>query len=158
LGALRLFVVTEHRELKTQVRWLPQIERIRMYAAPLAASRPIEEQLIDLVGARAFYATNEVPRDAEGFEAQRLRGRKNIVPAVQEVTKLVSGLFDAYHEVRMALEQPRPATWKYALDDVCEQLAALTPDQFLTTTPWEWLQHVPRYLKAISVRLKKIAT
>jgi ATP-dependent helicase HrpA len=28
----------------------------------------------------------------------------------------------------------------------------------LATTPWEWLVHLPRYLKAISLRLKKIAT
>jgi ATP-dependent helicase HrpA len=158
LGALRLFVLAEQRELRTQVRWLPNIEKIRLYAAPLASTRSVEDQLVDLVGARAFYATDEVPRDADSFEAQRLMGRKNILPAVQEVTKLVQALFEAYHELRLALEQTRPATWKYALDDVRGQLAALLPDGFLTTTPWVWLQHCPRYLKAMNVRLKKIGT
>src|SRR5204862_201396 len=77
LGSLRLFVLAEHRELKTQVRWLPNIEKIRLYAAPLASSRSIEDQLIDLVGARAFYSVNEIPRTADAFEAQRLLGRKH---------------------------------------------------------------------------------
>jgi ATP-dependent helicase HrpA len=158
LGALRLFALLENRELKTQVRWLPNIEKIRLYAAPLASTRSIEDQLIDLVGARAFYAVDGVPRDADSFEAQRLVGRRNILPAVQEVTKLVAALFEAYHELRLALEQPRPATWKYAVDDVQGQLAALLPDGFLTVTPWVWLQHFPRYLKAMTLRLKKIAT
>jgi ATP-dependent helicase HrpA len=157
LGALRLFVLAEQRELKTQVRWLPNIEKIRLYAAPLASTRSIEDQIVDLVGARAFYATEEVPRDTDAFEAQRLVGRKNILPAVQEATRLLFALFEAYHEVRLALEQSRPATWKYAVDDLCDQLAALLADGYLTTTPWEWLQHYPRYLKAMTLRLKKIA-
>jgi ATP-dependent helicase HrpA len=160
LGALRLFVLAENRELKTQVRWLPNIEKIRLYAAPLADGRSIEDQLIDLVGARAFYAGDEVPRNADSFEVQRLIGRKNILPAVQEVTKLVQGLFDAYHELRLALESAdkRPPTWQYAIDDLRDQLAALLPESFLTTTAWDWLQQVPRYLKAMTLRLKKIGT
>ncbi|HMC10315.1 MAG TPA: DUF3418 domain-containing protein, partial [Pirellulaceae bacterium] len=158
LGVLRVFVLAEHRELKTQVRWLPNIEKIRLYAAPLASTRSIEDQLIDLVGARAFYATDQIPRDADTFEAQRLLGRRNILPAVQEVTKLIAALFEEYHELRLAQEQRRPASWQYALDDLHDQLAALLPDGFLTTTPWSWLVHFPRYLKAMSLRLKKIAT
>src|SRR6476619_1691016 len=98
LGALRLFVLAEHRELKTQVRWLPNLEKIRLYAAPLAATRSIEDQLIDLVGARAFYAMDTTPRDADSFEAQRLVGRRNILPAVQEVTRLVAAILEACHE------------------------------------------------------------
>src|SRR5262249_13957225 len=127
-------------------------------AAPLAKGRPIEEQLIDLVGARAFYAIDQVPRDAESFEAQRLVGRRSILPAVQEVTKIVGPLFDAYHDLRSAIEQPRPPTWQYALDDIRDQLARLLLEDFLTTTPWNWLQHYPRFLKALTTRLKKIVT
>jgi ATP-dependent helicase HrpA len=163
LGALRLFVIAEHRELKTQVRWLPAIEKIRLWAAPLAAKQSIEDQLIDLVGSRAFYpheiiSRNQVPRDADSFEAQRLLGRKNILPAVQEVTKVVHALFEAYYELRLALEQKRLPTWQYALTDLQSQLTALLSDGFLSTTPWEWLQHFPRYLKGMSLRLKKLAT
>jgi len=156
--AVDFYVLAENRELKTQVRWLPQLPRIRLYAAPLAKSRDIEDQLIDLIAARAFYTTGEIPRDADGFEAQRLIGKKHILPAVQETTKLIAALFDAYHDVRLALEQPRPPTWQYALDDIREQLAALLPENFMAATPQDRLEHFPRYLKAISLRLKKIAT
>jgi ATP-dependent RNA helicase HrpA len=156
LGALRLFVLAEHRELKTQVRWLPGLEKIRLHAAPLASTRPIEDQLIDLVGARAFYAVESVPRDADTFEAQRLAGRRNILPAIQEVTRLVAALFEAHHELRLALEQAKAATWQYATDDLRDQLAAILPDGFLTKTPWAWLQYFPRFLKAMTLRLTKI--
>ena len=68
-------MLAERRELKTQVRWLPQIEKIRLYAAPLANTRPIDEQLIDLLAARAFYAQRRTCRATPTtFEAQRLFG------------------------------------------------------------------------------------
>jgi len=60
--------------------------------------------------------------------------------------------------VRLALEQPRPAAWKYALEDIREQLAALVPVGFLSETPWIWLQHLPRYLRAIALRLGKLGS
>ena len=144
LGALRLFVLAEHRELRTQVRWLPNLEKIRLYAAPLAKSGrwKTSSSTWSAPGRSTCWTTSR--RDAASFEAQKLAGRKHILPAVQEVTKLVAAIFEAYHELRLALEQPRPATWNYAIDDLRDQLAALSPEGFLTTTPWSWLQHVPR--------------
>jgi ATP-dependent helicase HrpA len=66
-------------------------------------------------------------------------------------------LFETYHEVRLALEQPCPPAWHYALDDIRQQLEALLPAGFLIETPWNWLQHVPRYLRAISLRITKLS-
>ena len=37
------------------------------------------------------------------------------------------------------------------------QLAALTAPGFLTRTPWPWLTQYPRYLRAIEMRLEKLA-
>ncbi|HEX5104347.1 MAG TPA: DUF3418 domain-containing protein, partial [Pirellulaceae bacterium] len=156
MGVLRLFAIAEHRELKAQIKHLPQIERIRLYAAPLSKHQPIDEQIIDLLASRAFYATDNVPHNDTSFEAQRLLGRRNILPTVQEITKLVLPLFGAYHEVRLALEQPRPAAGEYALADIRQQLETLLSEGFLVRTPWTWLQHVPRYLRAIGVRLGKL--
>ena len=41
-------------------------------------------------------------------------------------------------------------------DDIAQQLARLVPRRFVAATPWERLQHVPRYLKAIAARLDKL--
>ncbi|MEX2173211.1 MAG: ATP-dependent RNA helicase HrpA [Pirellulaceae bacterium] len=155
-GALRLFVLAEIRELKAQVKWLPQIEKIRLFAAPLCKTRSVDDELIDLLAARAFYPAEQVPRDAEAFEAQRLVGRKRTVPCVQELTGLALPLFETYHQVRLALDQAHPAAWQPAVEDLREQLAALLPAGFLTATPWPWLEQFPRYLKGMALRIKKL--
>jgi ATP-dependent helicase HrpA len=40
-------------------------------------------------------------------------------------------------------------------EDVQAQLARLVPKRFVTATPWDHLAHLPRYLKAITLRLDK---
>ena len=157
-GARRLFILAERRELKAQVQWLPGIEKIRLFAAPLSKERPIDEQLIDLLADRAFYAASGVPRTPDDYEAQRLFGRKEIVPSVQHLARVALALFEAYHTIRLALEQKRPEAWKYLVDDLRQQLADLTPAGFLATTPWQWLEHYPRYLKGMALRLQKMAS
>ena len=47
--------------------------------------------------------------------------------------------------------------WQYAIDDVRDQLARLTGPKCLSTTPWTWLRHCPRYFRAIRVRLDALA-
>ena len=41
-------------------------------------------------------------------------------------------------------------------EDVKQQLARLLAPGWLARTPWERLQHLPRYLKAASLRLDKL--
>jgi ATP-dependent helicase HrpA len=43
-----------------------------------------------------------------------------------------------------------------AARDMRDQLAHLIFKGFLTQTPHEWLRHMPRYLKGIAMRLRKL--
>jgi ATP-dependent helicase HrpA len=157
-GILTLFVLAEHRELKTQIQWLPQVERVRLFAAPLCTKRPVDHELINFLASRALCGAIEIPRDANSFEALRLAGRRNVAPAAQELAKFLPALFVAYHDVRLALERPHPAIWQPVLVDVLQQLQTLLAEGFLLDTPWPWLIQFPRYLRAISSRIRKLAT
>jgi ATP-dependent helicase HrpA len=52
------------------------------------------------------------------------------------------------------LKDARPA--KDVADDINAQLQRLVPKRFALETPWTQLQHLPRYLKAITARLDKL--
>ena len=47
-------------------------------------------------------------------------------------------------------------TFPQAQREIEEQLARLLPKDFIAATPWERLQHFPRYLKAVALRLDKL--
>jgi ATP-dependent helicase HrpA len=77
--------------------------------------------------------------------------------AVQEVAAVAAPLFEHYHQARLALERATAPSWRYAVEDIRQQLAHLMPPGFLTSTPWRWLQQYPRYLQAIRIRLEKLS-
>ena len=47
--------------------------------------------------------------------------------------------------------------WQYAIDDVGDQLSRLAGPKCLSTTPWTWLRHCPRYFRGVGVRLDALA-
>jgi ATP-dependent helicase HrpA len=53
---------------------------------------------------------------------------------------------------------PQASKWQYALDDVRDQLSRLAGPSCLSTTPWSWLKHCPRYFRAIGIRLDALAS
>ena len=55
------------------------------------------------------------------------------------------------------LSAPQAVKWQYAIDDIRDQLARLAGPKCLSTTPWTWLRHCPRYFRAIRVRLDALA-
>ena len=97
-----------------------------------------------------------VPRTAEAFAARLTAARERLTVAVQDVLPLVTIFSEAYHRVRLALEEGIAPNLQYAADDIAGQLAELTAPGFLTATPWPWLQAYPRYFRAIELRLAKL--
>jgi ATP-dependent helicase HrpA len=68
--------------------------------------------------------------------------------------QVVFALLQQYHDLTLAME--RAGRGSVAVSDIREQLLHLIPQHFLLTTPWEWLQHLPRYLAAMRQRLEKL--
>jgi ATP-dependent helicase HrpA len=76
--------------------------------------------------------------------------------AVQDAVVVVAPLVDAYEAVSAELRRSRPVLPEASAADIDRQLAHLLADDFLVRTPWEWLMHVPRFLRGIALRVEKI--
>jgi ATP-dependent helicase HrpA len=63
----------------------------------------------------------------------------------------------ATHNVRKRLNRNLPLSWAEAVSDMREQLDHLVYPGVLTQTPYQWLQHLPRYLRAIELRVEKLS-
>ena len=70
-----------------------------------------------------------------------------------QLEKILIDIIEHDYQVRSLLGKVA----QYALDDAKAQRAALLTEHFVATTPYEHLQHLPRYLKALAHRLDKIA-
>ncbi len=159
-GLRRLFILTVKPGLKSAVSWIPKLDEALVKLRPLAKPAEWKQQLEELVADRAVFGEGDLPalRTAVEFTTWAKAGRERLTGAAQDAARLVPQLAQAYQQARLALEPIKAPNAKYAVDDVREQLAALLPSGFLTTTPWTSLEHLPRYLQGVHQRLTKLAT
>ena len=155
-GLTRLFAISERKELRRQVRWLPELEQIKIRLAGVVPSASFEDAMIDLLARVAFVEKQKLIRSQDAFEQRRADRGQRIAIAVQEVATWLARLGETYQTMRADLESFAASRFSWADQDVKEQLEWLLHDRFLSVTPWQWLQHYPRYLSAISYRLDKL--
>ena len=96
-----------------------------------------------------------LPATAAEFEARLLAARPRITLVAQEYVRLLGSIVTEHALVQKKLAAVAK-TFPAVAADVKAQCAALLEKDFLLATPFERLQHLPRYLKAASLRLDKL--
>ena len=93
--------------------------------------------------------TNEAEFNTRGKEA-----KNRLLLIAQEIARLVTNILTEHQSVQKTL--PQLKAHAQASQDIRAQLEWLLHKRFVAATPYERLQHVPRYLKAISLRIEKL--
>jgi ATP-dependent helicase HrpA len=68
----------------------------------------------------------------------------------------LADIAERYHHIRKQLKNANELAWVLAIADINQQLALLFAPGFIADTPWQQLEHYPRYLTAITQRLEKL--
>ncbi|MGI9473137.1 MAG: DUF3418 domain-containing protein, partial [Rubripirellula sp.] len=156
-GVAKLFAIAEQKELRGQVRWLPDLESNKVKLSGFVAAGNLETSLMELLARIAFVEKQPLVRTRDAFNDRREGRSARIAMATQEVATWLTNLSDSSFAVRKQLEGlGRSERFAAVAADVRSQLDWLLAEDFLSLTPWEWFKHYPRYLRAIDYRLDKI--
>ncbi|HEU5176271.1 MAG TPA: ATP-dependent RNA helicase HrpA, partial [Burkholderiales bacterium] len=114
---------------------------------------PLKGDVIAAALQRTFLA-GELPMTQMDFARRVDDGRSRFTLIAQEFARMAAGILAE----RAALEKKLAGmkTFPRETEDVRTQLDRLLGPGWLARTPWERLQHFPRYLKAASLRLDKL--
>ncbi|WP_286177953.1 ATP-dependent RNA helicase HrpA [Stieleria mannarensis] len=155
-GLTRLYAISQRAELRRQVRWLPELNETKIRLAGAVPAAQFEPSLIDLLARVAFVEKQPLVRSRDEFQARLGDRGERIALAAADVAKWLTQLGQSYLGMRGEIESLSASRFPAAAGDVQEQLRWLIHPDFLSVTPWTWLQHYPRYLSAISYRLDKL--
>jgi ATP-dependent helicase HrpA len=114
----------------------------------------LRDDLLNAISDRAFIADDALPRTQKAFEAQRGRARTRLPAVAEGAMRLLTTIAADYQRVAARLASIKGPLVKPAAD-IRAQLARLIHPGFFSATPWDQLAHLPRYLKAMEVRLDK---
>ncbi|WP_291992431.1 ATP-dependent RNA helicase HrpA [Candidatus Accumulibacter sp. ACC003] len=152
-GLLRLFMLHFREQQKYLEKNLPGLTQMAMQFMALGTFDELRRQLLELTFARACLS-DPWPSDAASFAARCLEAKPRVGLLAQEICRLLGQILDdwlALHKKLLACKSSGST-----VHDIEGQLARLIGKHFITETPFERLQHFPRYLKAIALRLDKL--
>jgi ATP-dependent helicase HrpA len=154
LGGLRRLLALQLREpLKFLERNIPDLTRMAASFMALGTLEGLRDQIIDVALQRAFLA-EPLPTDAASFQRRLDEGRPRLNLIAQEVARQAAAVLAEHAAALRKLKDSKPP--KEVHDDITAQLQRLVGKRFLKETPWPALLHLPRYLKAVVLRLDKL--
>jgi ATP-dependent helicase HrpA len=151
-GMARLFALQLAAQVKA-IEKLPGLRETALQFVALGTEKELREQLIAVTLERTCLM-DPLPAEESAFAARRDAARGRILLVAQEILRLIGTILAEHAQLAKKLAAMQK-TFPQACADIAAQLAELMPRQFIARTPFERLQHYPRYLKAIGLRLEK---
>ena len=152
-GVKTLMALELKEQLRQLERGLPGFNAIAMKFQATIPADKLKADLIEAIMDRAFIGEDEPPRAAKGFEEQKKRAKARL-PAVSEAAlRHLAAIVDASQQYGQAVAQH--AGLGRVVQEVKAARERLIYPGFLARTPWERLEHLPRYLMGYALRLQK---
>ena len=152
-GLLRLYRLQFREQEKYWNKQLPNLSEMAMHYMSLGTADELKRQLITLIFGRACL-TEPLPTDAASFKASCAEARQRLGLLAQEITRLTGQILAEWQSLQKKL--PAHKARAAAVADIEAQSKRLMSKNFIANTPFERLQHFPRYLKAAQMRLDKL--
>ena len=156
-GVVRLFALAMSEAVKSLARDVKKNASLELGFNALpghsARSAPLAEQLASAAIIRSFLQQG-LPQSEAQFHQALGEGKPRMLLTAQELARLLQTIVTEHGQIRRKLTGSRAD--RTALDDIEAQLAALFPPGFLHQVGYDHLQHYPRYLKAVNMRLDKL--
>lgn len=114
----------------------------------------LREDMLTTIADRAFIGEDDLPYTNADFMKLKQRARTRLPAVTQAVVRIVQSIAGEY-QLLMVQQAKMPATVNRLKRDVEQQTLLLVHQHTLSQTPWEYLQHIPRYLKALRLRIEK---
>lgn len=157
-GIRRLLVLATPSPVAYVQEHLSNQEKLALASSAYAGPRALlDDCLAAVVDAelRARHPDGLVRTRAE-FEAVRDAVAASVMDRMFETVALVSRILVAAREADRAISTASSLQLMSALADARSQLEALVPSGFVSATGLERLRHLPRYLGAITVRVRRM--
>ncbi|MDD2914070.1 MAG: ATP-dependent RNA helicase HrpA [Gallionella sp.] len=152
-GLRRLFMLLLKEQVKYMEKNLPEAQKLGMLFMPFGTQQELQQQILTTTFERCCL-NDPLPTSEAEFIARGKEAKNRLLLIAQEIARLAGNVLGEYQTVQKNL--PQLKAHNQANQDVRAQLEWLLHKRFIAETPYERLQHVPRYLKAIGLRIEKL--
>jgi ATP-dependent helicase HrpA len=153
-GLRRLFALGNKDTLKALQKQLPGVRELGLLFINIGSVENLIDQILNLSIERAFMS-EPLPNNAEQFSDRMYAGKPRLALIAQEVSRHALAALQAYADLQKKMAQAKAAS-PSAYADIQTQVQGLIFPKFVAGIPYAQLVHLPRYLKAIAMRIDKM--
>jgi ATP-dependent helicase HrpA len=153
-GVARLMRFELKEQIKQLEKGLPNFNQYALVFRNIISPDDLREDMLTAIADRAFIGEDELPRDNVDFMKLKQRARTRL-PAVSEAIARQAQAIATEYQSLINSQAKMPATVNRLKRDVETQLQLLVYKGCFSRTPWEHLASIPRYLKALNLRIQK---
>ena len=153
-GLCRLMRFELKEQMKQLEKSLPNFNQYALVLRNVMSPEGLREDLLLAIADRAFIGEDDLPRTNADFMKLKARARTRLPAVSQAIARQAQSIASEYQLLVMQ-QSKMPATVNRLKRDCEQQIGLLVYKNSFSQTPWEQLQHVPRYLKALRLRIEK---
>ncbi|MCP6695613.1 ATP-dependent RNA helicase HrpA [Pseudomonas donghuensis] len=116
----------------------------------------VEDILLASLDSCILDGESTLPRDGAGLVSLAERKRGSWAEHAERLARLTLEILKLWHGLQKRFKGKIDLAQAVALNDIKQQLANLVYPGFVRETPGLWLKELPRYLRAIELRLEKL--
>lgn len=152
-GLIRLFKITLKEQIRYLSRNLKELPQLGMLYMTLGTQEELQEEIIDCALIQSCLA-QPWPTNEQEFNERIKDAKSRFGLLLQEVIRLLQQIMN---EWALALKkQHLIKAHKAVYEDIRQQLNGLIYPGFLSRVEYATLQHYPRYLRAVQLRIDKL--
>ena len=118
----------------------------------------VEDILLASLDTCILDGESSLPRDGAGLASLAERKRGHWADHAERLARLTLEILKLWHGLQKRFKGKIDLAQAVALNDIKQQLANLVYAGFVRETPGIWLKELPRYLKAVELRLEKLGS
>lgn len=153
-GVCRLMRFELKEQVKQLEKGLPNFNQYALILRNIMSPDALREDLLNAIADRAFIGEDELPRTNDAMMKLKQRARARLPAVTEAITRQVQAIANEYQAL-LQQQAKMPTTVNRLKRDCEQQIGWLVYPGCFTQTPWDYLQHVPRYLKALRLRIEK---
>jgi ATP-dependent RNA helicase HrpA len=153
-GLRRLYRLKLKEQARHIEKHLPELQAMILQFAAFGDAADLKEQLLAAAFDRACMQ-DPLPRTRAEFERRCEEARPRVTLLANEIARLVATILAEHAALQKKLQSVSKA-FPGPCREIQESLVRLMAGRFIERTPYERLQHFPRYLRAANLRLEKL--
>jgi ATP-dependent helicase HrpA len=156
-GVVRLAMLGLPQQAKHTAKRIADDGELVLLSRGLTLAQPVAEALTERSFRECFLPEGvPLPRSQAAFEQALEASRASLSEVADELVRMIKDTLKEWRGVRSRLAQLPAGAFTEVSTEINNQLSTLLPPDFIESTPRPWLDHLPRYLKAIARRIERL--